>query len=556
MQTEFLRPPVLLKRERRLTALVLDLRRLWAVAVACVRVIGFRMPIRRRARVHTTRAERVRIELERLGLTYLKLGQFLAMRFDLLPREVCDELEKLYERVDPVPFPAVRELIESEFDAPLDTLFSSFSETPLASASVAQVHVATTAAGEPVAVKVQRPGIEHAFRADMRNLWRLARLLDRLGVGGELSVREIAHEFITWTAGELDFISEARTADRVRSNALEYEIVPELHWDLITSRVLTMELIDGLSLNTVTEIIAEGGEELLAEHLPGIDIGLTLRRLATASLRQIFITGFFHGDPHPGNILIRADNTVVFVDFGIFGELNRWHRQLMVAMVESIALGDVDRAFRSYAAISDLTEGTDAVAFEQNAKAVLRRWYSNASDEGSDKAERHLGKYVAEMLDLVRRHRVRLRFDTLLFWRTLHALDASGLKFPLHFDLLAELRYFFTTRAGSTPGNRFREVVDDPDHRLTVLRLRREAPAQLRVLSAIGDGSVPVRPDKDEDRRTRHRRNGMAKALSAAALAASSALLATSAAVVGGLQIATAALTPALAIMALRSARA
>jgi ubiquinone biosynthesis protein len=547
------RLPEALTRETGAGALALDLRRLLAVAAAALRIVGLADRLRP-GRVTRPRGERVRVAFERLGLTYLKLGQFLAMRFDLLPRDVCDELNKLFERVAPVAFDDLRELIESELERPIDQVFSSFEETPIASASVGQVHRAVTVDGRRVAVKVQRPGIERVFAADMRNLWRTARILDRFGALGHLSAKEVTYEFMTWTAGELDFVAEAATADRLRRDALAYETVPKLHWDLITRRVLTMELIDGLSLNEVTNLLARGGEELLEEHLPGIDMPLVMERFVNASLRQIFINGFFHGDPHPGNILVCSDNTVAFVDFGIFGRLNPYYLSLMVGMVESVAIGDVDVAFRSYLAIADASDETDIAAFESAAKKVIRRWYQSASGD-APAADRHLGKYVGEMLELVRRHRLRMNWDTLLFWRTLHALDTSALKLPQYVDLLAQLRTFFVDFA-PTPSERVEKVLIDPDRTMRILSLQRNAPRYFASIRTAIEGSLPWRPDVDEDHRERRRRDRSTKALSAATLGVSSTLLATSPAVAGGLQVGMAVAAPALFLTALGKSRA
>src|SRR5688500_13199023 len=192
--------------------------------------------------------KRVRRALERLGLTYLKLGQYLAMRLDLLPEELCEELSRLYEDVSPVGFGGVQATAEAELRGPLGQLFLSFKREPVAAASAAQVHEARTFSNERVAVKVQRPGIQPIFAADMRNLRRAAALADALGFSGTLSMKEIVGEFERWTARELDFLTEGRTAERLRHSATAHEVVPAIYWELTTSKVLTMQFVDGMSL--------------------------------------------------------------------------------------------------------------------------------------------------------------------------------------------------------------------------------------------------------------------------------------------------------------------
>jgi ubiquinone biosynthesis protein len=548
------RLPPELRRDSGLRAAALDIRRALAVVRVAMRIAGpprWLVP-RSRRRSHPTRAERVREGFEQLGLAYLKLGQFLAMRYDLIPRDICDELSRLFDQVEPAPLERALALIESEFGVPADELFSHFGSEPVASASVAQVHEATTVDGRRVAVKIQRPGIERTFAADMRNLGRLARIADRLSLLGHMSAREVAREFIAWTTGELDFLSEARTAERLRREALPFEVVPEMHWELISRRVLTMEFVEGVSLNDVTKLIAEGGEELLDRTLPGIDMKLVAHRVVNASMRQLFASGFFHGDPHPGNILVRADSTVVFVDFGIFGELSRYHRALMVRMVESLAVGDVDRAFNAYAATADATDGTNAVAFETDVKQVLKRWYVSSTG-GGDADDRHLGKYISEILDLSRRHAVRMNWDLALFWRTMHALDTTALKLPQYFDTLAEMRAFFARTFGN-PLTRSLELAFDPAWQIDVIEAGNRLGGFAPRLRPPDEAHSPWRPDTAENRHVRRRRDGAAKAVTAAGLALSSGLLAVSAAVAPAVQLLAAVSAPLLLLTAVRQA--
>jgi ubiquinone biosynthesis protein len=403
----------------------------------------------RRPSMNLSRGERIREALQELGLTYVKLGQFLAMRFDILPADVCRELMKLFEDVHPVPFRRVQETIESEFDRPLDELFMTFEREPVATASVAQVHEARTRTGERVAVKVQRPGIERIFASDMRNLLRVAAIVDALGLLGELSAVEYAGEFASWTRRELDFVAEGRTAEHLGENALAYEGIPGIHWELTARRVLTMDFIDGVSLNSLAATLETEGLEGLAERYAGLDISVVARRVAFASLRQIFVKGFFHGDPHPGNVLIRADNTFTFIDFGIAGDLTDYLREQLTGAIENVALGDIDRSFYFYAKLADPTVETDLRAFEREAKTVLRAWYEAVRDPQRPPAERHLGKYLGEVTEALRTNRLRMSPETLLFWRSLHALDSTAQRFGSYFDILSALREFFEqTRPG------------------------------------------------------------------------------------------------------------
>ena len=267
---------------------------------------------------------RLRLALEALGMTYLKLGQYLAMRQDLISADLSRELQKLFERVTPASFEDVRGMVEAELGGPIEQFYREFRREPIAAASVAQVHEAQLLNGQRVAVKVQRPDVRRIFYADIRNLRRFAALIDASGLTGTVPIQGLVDEFAAWTERELDFALEGATADRLRANALPFEYSPLVYWELTTPRVLTMELIEALSVAEIARLFEAGGEAAIRARLPNLDLRLALKHFATACLHQIFDKRFFHGDPHPGNIMIRDDNTVVFVDFGIFGELSSY----------------------------------------------------------------------------------------------------------------------------------------------------------------------------------------------------------------------------------------
>jgi ubiquinone biosynthesis protein len=404
--------------------------------------------------------KRIRQALERLGITYLKLGQYLAMRRDLLSEELCRELGQLYEAVSPLDFHEIRAVVEAELHGPLTQFFPVFDRNPVAAASVAQVHEARTRANERVAVKIQRPGIRQIFAADIRNLRRVAALADALGLVKMLSLEEVVVEFAKWTSREFDFLTEGRTADRLRQNATAHEVVPVIYWELTTPKVLTMQFIDGMSLAQIISLVRQGREDDVLARLPNLDLDQSGHHMADASLRQFFVHGFFHGDPHPGNVLILSNNSVAFVDFGIFGVLSEYHREILTGYIESLAVGNINEAFRYFSKLSTPTEQTDFRAFEQETMVSIRRWYEASKSPASTITDRQMGKYFGEMLGAVRRNHLRMGLDTLLFWRALSALDYSALSMSSHFDMLYELRIFFEQiRPG--PVERLLKVITD-----------------------------------------------------------------------------------------------
>ena len=423
----------------------LDLRRAALLIVAVVRFGGGPLlrKLFRLAPRPPSGPVRLRLAMESLGVTYLKLGQFLAMRFDLLPAAYCQELGTLFDQVPPEPFEAARQLVESELGRPLDDLFASFERESLAAGSIAQVHRARTHEGREVAVKIQRPGIRRIFEADMRDLRRLAWFVDATGALGFVSSREMVDDFASWTIREMDFTQEGETADRLSEVALEYEVVPEVFWSLSTSRVLTMEFLDGPNAIQVQQILDQGGREHLREVYPDLDLDVIMHRLAFISLRQLFVTGFFHGDPHPGNVLFLRDNRVALVDFGIFGELAPSEREIWRRHFEAFATGNLREAIYQYGKLIMAGPDSDVVAFQREAYMALQKIYLAHLNPENPPEERHVARTSNAIFEMLREHRLRVTLNNLLFWRTLVALNASAFRLSPRFDLLGVQREFF-----------------------------------------------------------------------------------------------------------------
>jgi len=444
----------------------------------------------------------LRTFVESLGVTYIKLGQFLASRFDLVPMEVCRELSRLFEAVPPMPFRDVQAQIERELGGPLHRFFRVVDETCLGSASVAQVHRAETTDGDIVAVKVQRPGVGDALEADLRNMRRLAWLADRLGLGRSLSLTQFTDEFAAYTRREIDQTLEGRTAERLRRSNVPGIYVPRIRHDLTTVRLLTMEYIDGVSCSQINELLEQDRPDLVAELLPGVDLDVAIRNLAQATLHQLFVVGFFHADPHPGNILIRRDGVVCLVDFGIFGWLDADRRELLSRYLENITVGNVDQGYRDYAQLLTFSPHTDIAAFKREAKAVLRGFHAAANAPATvSLRDRHLGKFSDAILGLLYAHRVSLDVNTLLYWRTLMVLDATTLRLRT-VDLQDVTREFFrAVRPGAV--ERVSAVVS-PERLAIALELGRRLPEHSRRLAAAAaTGQFALRVRTQESRGTR-----------------------------------------------------
>ncbi|MDI3519138.1 MAG: ubiquinone biosynthesis protein [Caldanaerobacter sp.] len=261
-----------------------------------------------------SRGERLRLALEELGPTFIKMGQILSTRSDILPKDVIKELEKLQDKAPAFSFDEVKSVIQNEFGESLEEAYAEFEPTPLAAASIAQVHKALLWSGKTVVVKVQRPGIEKIIAQDMRILEDIAKFVDNHTKYGKIyNFTKMVEDFKKRLEEELDFRIEGENAEKFKKNFLKDKKVkiPSIIWTHTTRRVLTMEYIGGIPLNDFNAI-----------DEAGLDRGAIARNLAKSVLNQILRDGFFHGDPHPGNIMVLEDGTIAFLDFGMVGSLS------------------------------------------------------------------------------------------------------------------------------------------------------------------------------------------------------------------------------------------
>ncbi|MBS3972516.1 MAG: 2-polyprenylphenol 6-hydroxylase [Erysipelotrichia bacterium] len=275
---------------------------------------------------------RLRLSFEELGPTFIKLGQIMSTRPDLLPHDIIHELEKLQDAVAPFPMTEVREVIEFELGDKLENIFKEFKEEPIAAASIGQVHRAILLSGKDVVVKVQRPNIEKNIELDLGLLKDLAKFVDnRTRLGKLYSFSKMAEEFETTLTNELNFRLEGENAETFKVNFMDDDnvIVPNISWIHTTNRVLTMEEIKGISLKNFEAL-----------EQAGFDKTVIARNLATSILYQILRDGFFHGDPHPGNIMVLENNTIAFLDLGMIGQLNPHMKNQFLKMLMGITLKD------------------------------------------------------------------------------------------------------------------------------------------------------------------------------------------------------------------------
>ena len=292
---------------------------------------------------------RMRVAFEQLGGAWVKLGQMLALRYDLLPVAYCDELFGLLNQVAPFSYDGVRSIIRQELGGEPEAVFATFERQSFAAASIGQVHRATLHNGDRVAVKVQRPHIRETLQADIHLMYSVTWLLDFSRVFGGVKSREVIDEFARWTADELDYLVEARQAVLLHEHARgdRYERIARVYRDYTTSRVLTAELIEGIPLIEVMVAKRDGDQAYLARlRASGHDLDRICRHLDWNMLNQVFVFGYFHADLHPANIFVLEGDAIGYIDFGIVGQLPNRIRESLTRYSWLLFRGEIEPAVR------------------------------------------------------------------------------------------------------------------------------------------------------------------------------------------------------------------
>ena len=311
---------------------------------------------------------KVRVMLQRLGPTYVKVGQMISSRSDELPPVWREELDKLQSTVPPFSWEQAEAIIRTELGASPDTLYATFEREPLGAASLAQVHRATLLDGTEVAVKVQRPNTQAMVRADLANMEALARQAERrIETARTMNLASLIHEFGQGVLTELDYGIEAYQAQRLAEviTGLEGVHVPRVYSELSSSRVVTYEFVRGVKATNVAAL-----------DEAGVDRDLVARRFLRAIIKQIVVAGFFHGDPHPGNIVIDPETgTVIFLDLGLVGELDATRRFKLLVLLYSINERDTGGVANAILALCERTRAIDEDAFRRHiSRLVYQHW--------------------------------------------------------------------------------------------------------------------------------------------------------------------------------------
>ena len=360
-----------------------------------------------------TRPQRLRAAFAELGTTFIKLGQILSTRADLLPADYQLELAKLQDQAPPIPGELIRALIVSELGRPLETVFASFDLTPLAAASIGQAHAATLLDGTEVVVKVRRPDVDAQVEEDLEILLNLAMVASRRwALADQYDVVGLSQEFAETLRAELDYVREGRNAERFAASFMGHPDVhvPRVYWDSSTHRVLTLERIRGIKVNDDTAVEASGiGRRTLAERAVRIIFKMT------------FEDGFFHADPHPGNFLIEPGGSIGLMDFGMVGTLDDRTQERLVEIFLAIASQNSERAVDALLDLGVVRRQVNRHLLRRDLDHLLARYY------GRRLGEIDLVIAVTDTLDLIRRHHLQLPPNLALLAKTMMMNEGLGL---------------------------------------------------------------------------------------------------------------------------------
>ncbi len=371
------------------------------------------------------RSVRIRMVLEELGPTFIKLGQILSTRPDLIPPEWAEEFKKLQDRCTPVDFADIQEVLSLEFAGRLELIFSSISEEPLAAASMAQVHKARLANGQDVVVKVIRPGNRQLVEEDISLLQTLAQLVEQYFSNLGYSPMLVAKEFSRELLKEVNLIYEGQSTDRLRRYFEDDENIffPQVFWEASTRSVLTLEEIKGRRLSTLSP------EDLSKEERRSI-----VEKGTDAVFKQCLQFGYFHADPHPGNIFLLSGNKLCFIDCGMTGQLDKKTTDLLIDLVASIIRGNLDKLSR---VVVELTDADPTITSRRDFRAELQHLVSHVEDTNLEKID--ISTLLQDFFAMLQRFHIQCPGDLLLLTKALTVIESVAEHFDPTFDVLSHV---------------------------------------------------------------------------------------------------------------------
>lgn len=438
-----------------------------------------RMFMRKQEEIHEkTTGERVRLFLEELGPTFIKVGQIASTRSDIFPESIIRELEKLQEHAPSFSFAEVKKIVETELGEELHDLFTEFQEEPLGSASIGQVHYGVLHSGEKVAVKVQRPDIEKTMRTDLEILIEIAKIAERrLHWASQYQLVEMMKEFSKALLNELNYLLEGRNADKI-ANQFEdnnHYKIPKTYWKYTTKKVLTMEYIEGCGILENKSLAEQGfNKQLIAE------------RIVEGILQQILEEGVFHADPHPGNICVLPGNVIVFMDFGMVGRLTEDMKENLASLIIAMLRQSTDGVIKAITKMGIVQDDVDVELLKIDVDLLRERYYDIPFSEIS------IGEAVNDLFSVANQHHIHIPTNLTLVGKTLLTMEGIVEKLDPNISILKIAEPF----GRRLIVNKYRPdhlAKDSLAHIGEYFDILKEAPYNLKDLIAlIKKGKIPL----------------------------------------------------------------
>jgi ubiquinone biosynthesis protein len=425
-----------------------------------------------------SRPERIRRVLEELGPTFIKLGQILSTRPDLIPLEYLKELAKLQDEVPSFPYEEVCEVIGKELGQPPELVFQTFEKEPFAAASIGQVHRARLPNNEDVVVKVQRPGIQEIIETDLEIMLHLASLMERHLEEFEVQrPTRIVSVFARSIEKEINYLLEATNIERFARLFLEDQTVyvPKVYRQYTTKRVITMEYVEGIKASEIVSL-QEGGYDLKKIASSG----------AALIMKQIFVHGFFHADPHPGNVFILPENIICFLDFGMMGRISRKERTDFADLVMRVVSRDEKKVVDSILKITYQSEQPDLETLENDCAELIDRYV------GLPLKDLEMGLVLQHLLEIISRHRLSLKPNFYLLVKATSTIETVGGMLDPDFDIIQHAEPFIRKIQMDrlNPRKIMGAIIESGAE---LVQLFKEIPAGLRdVLSLTRQGRIKI----------------------------------------------------------------
>ncbi|RYM05699.1 AarF/ABC1/UbiB kinase family protein [Sporolactobacillus sp. THM7-7] len=352
---------------------------------------------------------RIRQMFEELGPTFIKLGQLLSLRTDIIPESIAYELRNLQDKVTPIDFDVIQSIIQDEFGAPVGEVFAEFDEQCLAAASIAQAHRAVLKTGEEVVVKIRRPNIETIVSNDVDILRDLAELVEkRYDWAKEFQIKDIVDEFSVAIRSEMDYFREGRHTDKLyryfKNN--EYIIIPKVYWNYSSDQLLTLEYIRGVKCS-----------DLFHSNAEGFDKKKISERLVRSFLDQALVAGVFHGDPHPGNLIFFSGNKIAYIDFGQVGIFSEEMKVNFANLIIGLMKGDIDLLSKTVFLMSPRPVHLDEHQFKTDLELLRDKYYDLPFKEV------HIGRVIADIFHITKKHHIKIPKNYTLMGKALITLE-------------------------------------------------------------------------------------------------------------------------------------